>query len=113
MCESAWRDVASLRRPVPVADPSVDPIQTTSSDGSAGRTGERAIMSNAYIIEIGSYTAGIVTKDERSYRFFSSDRIFDSLEGREFRSARDAERAARALFLERRHLVSGQWFGVF
>jgi hypothetical protein len=68
-------------------------------------------MSNAYIIEIGSHTAGIVTKDERNYRFFSSDRIFDRLEGREFRSVRDAERAAQALFLERRHLVSGQLFG--
>jgi hypothetical protein len=70
-------------------------------------------MSNAYIIEIGSHTAGIVTKNERSYRFFSSDRIFDALEGREFCSARDAERAARALFLERRHLVSGQLFAAF
>ena len=91
----------------------VNPIQITSSDGSAGRAGERAIMSNAYIIEIGSYTAGIVTRVERSFRFFSSDRIFDSLEGHEFRSARDAERAARALFLERRHLVSGQLFAAF
>jgi hypothetical protein len=71
-------------------------------------------MSNAYIIEVGSHTAGIVARDERSYRFFSSDRIFDSLGGgREFRSARDAERAARALFLERRHLVSGQVFAAF
>ncbi len=68
-------------------------------------------MSNAYIIGIGSHTAGIVTKDERHYRFFSSDRIFDSLEGREFSSAREAERAARALFLERRHLDSGQLYG--
>jgi hypothetical protein len=70
-------------------------------------------MPNAYIIEVGSHTAGIVTKDDRSYRFFSSDRIFDSLEGCEFRSARHAERAARALFVERRHLVSGQSFGSF
>lgn len=70
-------------------------------------------MSNAYIIEIGSHTAGIVARDERSYRFFSSDRMFDSLEGRTFRSARDAERAARALFQERRHLVSGQFFADF
>ena len=62
-------------------------------------------MSNAYIIEIGSHTAGIVAKSERSYRFFSSDRIFDSLEGQEFRSARDAERAARALLQERHHLA--------
>jgi hypothetical protein len=43
----------------------------------------------------------------------ASDRIFDSLEGREFRSARDAERAARALLMERRHLVSGQLSAVF
>lgn len=109
----AWRGVASLRQPAPVADPSVDSVQITSSDGSVGRADEQGIMSNAYIIEIGSHTAGIVTRDERSYRFFSSDRIFDSLEGREFRSARDAERAARALFLERRHLVSGQLFAAF
>jgi hypothetical protein len=70
-------------------------------------------MSNAYVIEVGSHTAGIVAKDEHGYRFFSSDRIFDGLEGREFRSARDAERAARALLLERRHLVNGRWFGSF
>jgi hypothetical protein len=70
-------------------------------------------MSNAYVTEVGSHTAGIVAKDERSYRFFSSDRIFDRLEGHEFRSARAPERAARALFLERRHLVSGQFFAVF
>jgi hypothetical protein len=70
-------------------------------------------MSSAYVIEVGSRTAGIVTRDERSCRFFSSDRIFDSLEGREFRSVRDAERAARALLLERRHLVRGQSFSAF
>ena len=62
-------------------------------------------MAIAYIIEIGSRTAGIVTRDERSFHFFSSDRLFDSLEGRKFRSARD--------FPERRHLVSGQLFGAF
>jgi len=70
-------------------------------------------MSNSYIIEIGNHTAGIVTRDERKFRFFSSDRIFDSLEGRSFRSARDAERAARALLLERRHMLSGQLFVAF
>ena len=70
-------------------------------------------MSNVYVIEVGRHTAGIVAKDERNYRFFSSDRIFDSLEGRKFRSAPDGERAALALFLERRHLVSGQLFVAF
>jgi hypothetical protein len=60
-------------------------------------------MSQAYIIEVESRTAGIVAKDEHGYRFFSSDRLFDGLEGRQFRSARDAERAARALLQVRRH----------
>ena len=45
--------------------------------------------------------AGIVTRDARGFRFFSSERLFDSLEGRQFRSAREAERAARAVFSER------------
>lgn len=62
-------------------------------------------MTQAYIIEIESRTAGIVAKDERGYRFFSSDRAFDGLEGREFGSARAAERAARALLQQRRHLL--------
>ncbi len=63
-------------------------------------------MTQAYIIEIESLTAGIVARDERGYRFFSSDRTFDGLEGREFRSARDAERAARMLLQQRRHLLA-------
>jgi hypothetical protein len=63
-------------------------------------------MTQAYIIEIENRTAGIVAKDERVFRFFSSDRAFDGLEGREFRSARDAERAAKALLQERRHLAA-------
>lgn len=63
-------------------------------------------MSKAYIIEIHDHTAGIVTRDERGFRFFSSQRLFDSLEGRMFRSAREAERAARAVLAERRHLVN-------
>ena len=58
-------------------------------------------MPNAYIIEIQNRTAGIVARDAQGFRFFSSERIFDSLEGRQFRSARDAERAARALLSER------------
>jgi hypothetical protein len=54
-------------------------------------------MSKAYVIEISNRTAGIVAGDERGFRFFSSERVFDSLEGQRFRSARHAERAARAL----------------
>ena len=59
-------------------------------------------MSKAYIIEVRNRTAGIVAGDEHGFRFFSSERDFDRLEGREFRSARDAERAASAL-LDGRH----------
>ena len=54
-------------------------------------------MSKAYIIEVHNRTAGIVAGDERGFTFFSSDRAFDRLDGLDFRSARDAERAARAV----------------
>jgi hypothetical protein len=54
-------------------------------------------MSKAYVIEVRNRTAGIVAGDERGFRFFSSGRGFDPLEGCEFHSARDAERAAIAL----------------
>jgi hypothetical protein len=59
-------------------------------------------MPKAYVIEIHDRTAGIITGDERGFRFFSSERAFDSLDGREFRSPRHAERAARALLEARR-----------
>ena len=72
--------------------------------------GERAVMSqapsNAYIIEIHDRAAGIVTRDQRGFRFFSSERLFDGLEGRQFRSAREAERAARAVLSERGRRLS-------
>jgi len=54
-------------------------------------------MSHAFIIEIRNRTAGMVAGDGRGFRFFSSERAFDSLEGRHFRSVRHAERAASAL----------------
>ncbi|WBL82738.1 hypothetical protein I3J27_33205 [Bradyrhizobium xenonodulans] len=59
-------------------------------------------MSQAYIIEVFDRTAGIVVSDGRGYRFFSSERVFDSLDGGHFGSARAAERAARALVEQRR-----------
>ncbi|MBX9651808.1 MAG: hypothetical protein K2X57_32625 [Xanthobacteraceae bacterium] len=63
-------------------------------------------MSKAYIIEVHNRTAGIVAGDEHGFRFFSSERAFDQLEGREFRSAREAERAATALLEARGTSVS-------
>ncbi len=65
-------------------------------------------MSKAYIIEVYNRTAGIVTGDERGFTFFSSDRAFDRLDGHAFRSARDAERAAKALLVGVRRAESNQ-----
>jgi len=69
-------------------------------------------MTKAYIIEVHDRTAGIIARDAHGFRFFSSERLFDSLEGRQFRSARDAERAARAVFSERRHLLNQSLFAI-
>lgn len=64
--------------------------------------GASAPSASAFVIEVHERTAGIVASDGRAYRFFSSERAFDSLEGRIFRSARHAERAVRALLADRR-----------
>lgn len=60
-------------------------------------------MPKAYIIEVHQRTAGIVTRDEGGFVFFSSDRAFDRLEGHEFRSVRHAERAVCELLGKRSH----------
>jgi len=54
-------------------------------------------MSDSYIIEIGSQAAGIVVRDPRGYRFFAASSRFYPLDGRLFRNAREAERAARRI----------------
>jgi hypothetical protein len=58
--------------------------------------------SHAYIIEIDDRAAGIVASDARGFRFFASEHAFHSLEGRHFRSAGHAERAAKAILKARR-----------
>jgi hypothetical protein len=54
-------------------------------------------MSDSYIIEVGSWPAGIVVRDPQGFRFFAASNRFNRLEGRVFRNAREAERAARRL----------------
>ena len=51
-------------------------------------------MSDSYVIEVSSQTAGIVVRDARGYQFFAASHRFDRLEGQIFPSAREAERAA-------------------
>jgi len=55
------------------------------------------VMSDTYIIEVGSQQAGIVVRAPGGYRFFAASRHFTRLEGQIFRNAREAERAARRL----------------
>ena len=51
-------------------------------------------MSDSYIIEVGSKTAGIVVRNPEGYRFFAATHRFNALEGQLFCNAREAERAA-------------------
>jgi hypothetical protein len=51
-------------------------------------------MSDNFIIEISSQAAGIVVRSDEGYRFFAASHRFNALEGRLFRSANEAERAA-------------------
>jgi hypothetical protein len=54
-------------------------------------------MSDTYIIEVSSQAAGIVVRARLGYRFFAAAQPYFRLDGRLFRSARDAERAAAQL----------------
>ena len=54
-------------------------------------------MSDTYIIEVASQAAGIVVRNPGGYRFFAASHRFNALEGRLFRNAREAERAATRL----------------
>jgi hypothetical protein len=56
--------------------------------------GAEQVMSDTYIIEVSSQAAGIVVRDPGGYRFFAASHRFNALEGRLFRNAREAERAA-------------------
>ena len=55
------------------------------------------VMSDTYIIEVGSQPAGIIVRAPGGYRFFAASHRFNRLEGQIFRNAREAERAARQL----------------
>jgi hypothetical protein len=58
-------------------------------------------MSDTYIIEVKSEAAGIVVRDKAGFRFFAANERFRQLEGKLFRSAREAERMAKQLLATR------------
>jgi hypothetical protein len=51
-------------------------------------------MSDTYIIEVNSQTAGIVVRNPDGYRFFAATHRFNAMEGQLFRNAREAEQTA-------------------
>lgn len=64
-------------------------------------------MSHAYIVEFDEIAAGIIAPDGQGFRFHHADRSFTALEGRNFSSYQQAERAARALLAQRNRRASG------
>lgn len=56
-------------------------------------------MSDAYVVEVGGQTAGIVVRDStaETFSFFAATRRFNALEGLQFTEPYAAERAARQL----------------
>lgn len=55
------------------------------------------VRSEAFTIEVAGEAVGIVVAQKRGFRFCASDSRFQHLEGQNFRSVADAERAARDL----------------
>ena len=54
-------------------------------------------MPQTYIIEVSSQAAGIVVRNREGYVFFAASHRFNRLDGKLFRNAREAERAAARL----------------
>ncbi len=64
-------------------------------------------MSDAYVVEVGGQTAGIVVRDStaETFSFFAATRRFLALEGLQFAEPHAAERAARQLIAGRDNLL--------
>jgi hypothetical protein len=62
-------------------------------------------MSDTYIIEVSSEAAGIVVREKSGFRFFAAVHKFNPLDGRIFKSAREAERAVQRFLARRRDPV--------
>jgi hypothetical protein len=54
-------------------------------------------VTGAYVIEVGDIAAGILVRDQGSYRFFAAHRDFALLEGGTFRTPRAAQQAAERM----------------
>jgi hypothetical protein len=54
-------------------------------------------MSDRYIIEVNSQAAGVIVRNAEGFRFFAASQRFGRMEGKLFRNAIEAERAALRL----------------
>jgi hypothetical protein len=54
-------------------------------------------MPQTYVIEVSSQAAGIVVRNPEGFIFFAASHRFNPLDGKLFRNAREAERAATRL----------------
>jgi hypothetical protein len=63
-----------------------------------------AYMSEGYSIEVAEELVGVVVREqgERYFTFFTAVKAFNALDGRTYRNALDAERAARAHMNQRK-----------
>ncbi len=61
-------------------------------------------MSDAYIVQVGGHTAGIVVRDHQAeaFSFFAAAHAFNVLEGVQFPAPHAAERAVRELIAKSR-----------
>ena len=78
---------------------------TAPNNAIAERDGTAIPPSETYIIEVADQAAGIVVRDKSGYRFFAAAPKFSPLEGRIFRSAREAEKAAAQQLVRRQDEV--------
>jgi hypothetical protein len=53
------------------------------------------VRSEAFTIEVAGEAIGIVVAQQRGFRFYASDSRFHGLDGQNFRTVSEAERAAR------------------
>ena len=58
-------------------------------------------MSNAVIIELANYTAGIAVREGSGYRFYASETLFRDIDDRKFRRLRELHAAVDGVLKRR------------
>lgn len=80
---------------------SATPVTSAASPSGPAISGHQL---SAVVIEVANRAAGILAEDGARYRFHSAEARYASLDGQHFRSAGEAERAARRLYANRKQV---------